>query len=112
MLTPLGHQQEFLSFLSRSSRKGAGDFHHSLVLRMLDDPSNAQIRPHFQTASSATGLLFHFFPKCPHNTFGIRRKPIGTDQQGVHALAARTHVLEETINEPVIALLTDRPSQP
>jgi hypothetical protein len=79
---------------------------------MLDDRGNAQIRPDFQTASSPTCLLFHLFTKRTYTTFGVRGKPVGTDKQGVHALAASTNVLEETINERAIPMLTDHACQP
>ncbi|MFL5586122.1 MAG: hypothetical protein ACJ8DI_00505 [Ktedonobacteraceae bacterium] len=106
-LTSLCHQEERLSFLTRSSRNVACNFHHPLVLGRLDDRGNAQLRPDFQTASSPPCLLFHLVTKRPHTTFGVRGKPVGTDKQGVHALTASTNVLEETINERAIPMLTD-----
>ena len=79
---------------------------------MLDDRGNAEVRPDFQTASSPTCLLFHLFTKRTHNTFGVGGKPVGTDKQGTHEVAASTNVLEETINEPAIPALRIRPQEP
>src|SRR6266566_2320417 len=94
LLASCRHSEQVLRFLKDSPGELARNFHHPFVLGMLDNGSNTQVWPDFQTASSSPSRPFHFFSKGPQNAFWVRIPAIGTDQQTLHALATPANLLE------------------
>src|SRR5512135_3114577 len=72
LLASCGLLEPFLGSLKGSSCQGTRDCHHPFFLCMLDNGSNTESWPDFQTASSSPSRPFHFFSKGPQNAFWVR----------------------------------------
>jgi hypothetical protein len=65
------HGEQVLRFLKSAPGELARHLHHPFVLGMLDNGSNTQVWPHFQTASSSPSRPFHFFAKGSQHAFWV-----------------------------------------
>jgi hypothetical protein len=112
LLTSCGLLQEFLRFLKGSSCQATRDFHHAFFLGMLDDGSNTEIWPDFQTAASWPRRPFHFFAKGAQDALWVRIPAISADEQTLHDLTTPVNLLQEANGQLAIAIHTDHPCHP
>jgi hypothetical protein len=94
LLASCGLLEQFLGSLKGSSCQGTRDFHYPFFLGMLDNGSNTESGPDFQTTSSSASRPFHFFSKGPQHAVWVRIPAIGADEQPLHEVTTPTNLLE------------------
>ena len=80
--------------------------------RMFDHRPNVQARPDLQRGTTTPRCSFDFVAKCPSDTVGVGRPPIGAEKPRAGRLRAGSHLLQQPIRQTRITGATHHSTQP
>jgi len=109
---PLRALEQFLCLLHHPMGHLSRDLDHPLVLGVLDDRANVQLRPDMQTSSPNSLGVLDLLPKCSADATRIGAPAVCYHQQRSQTGCTSTDLRQQAVGQATIARELDHPTQP